>query len=151
MNTIALSMIFSLAVIVCEQQTLFAPHFRDWGGLTAANPSDTTNSLIPIAGVNRLVPVAGYDQYDDSRNGGGVVSADRGKDDDYVSKAIAGPQTYGSNPGGRSLMSEQGTKMQDSLEPIRDVDHQDEYDHIRGKEDQTPFTLPYWDWSRTVD
>ena len=55
------AMLFSLTVIVCEQQTLFAPHFRD--GLTAANPSDTTNSLIPIAGVNRSVPLAGTSNY----------------------------------------------------------------------------------------
>jgi hypothetical protein len=56
MKTIALSMIFSLAVIVCEQQTLFAPHFVTFDNLRAQNPS---NSLVPIAGVNRLVPVAG--------------------------------------------------------------------------------------------
>ena len=56
MKTIALSMILSLAVIVCEQQTLFAPHFVTFDNLRAQNPS---NSLVPIAGVNRLVPVAG--------------------------------------------------------------------------------------------
>jgi hypothetical protein len=54
MKTIALSMIFSLAVIVCEQQTLFAPHF-----ITFAKAPHPTNSLVPIAGVNRSVPVAG--------------------------------------------------------------------------------------------
>ena len=54
MKTIALSMIFSLAVIVCEQQTLFAPHF-----VSFAKAPQPTNSLVPIAGVNRLVPVAG--------------------------------------------------------------------------------------------
>ena len=56
MKTIALSMIFSLAVIVCEQQTLFAPHYPTVDNFSAQNPS---NSLVPIAGVNRLVPVAG--------------------------------------------------------------------------------------------
>jgi hypothetical protein len=60
MKTIALSMIFSLAVIVCEQQTLFAPHFVTFDGFKAASP---TNSLVPIAGVNRLVPVAGTSNY----------------------------------------------------------------------------------------
>ena len=51
-------MIFSLAVIVCEQQTLFAPHYTTYGG-TSLVASDTTNSLVPIAGVNRLVALAG--------------------------------------------------------------------------------------------
>ena len=64
MKTIALSMIFSLAVIVCEQQTLFAPHIVTFDGLRAASPS---NSLVPIAGVNRSVPLAG--------SGNGVISA----------------------------------------------------------------------------
>jgi hypothetical protein len=118
MKTIALSMIVSLAVILCEQQTLFA-----------ALPiyTNVASSLIPIAGADSL----------------------------NVSKAIAAPQTYGLNPGGTSLMYEQGTRMHDSgerlypyptprltptnsREPIRDVDHQDEYDHIHGDEDQ-PF------------
>ena len=68
MKTIALSMIFSLAVIVCEQQTLFAPHFVTFDGLRAANRNRSClvctelcdckpgNSLVPIAGANRLVP-----------------------------------------------------------------------------------------------
>ena len=51
-------MIFSLAVIVCEQQTLFAPHDTTYGG-TSLVASDTTNSFVPIAGVNRLVALAG--------------------------------------------------------------------------------------------
>ena len=63
MKTIALSMIFSLAVIVCEQQTLFAPHFISFD-FQAPNSS---NSLVPIAGVNRSVPLAG--------SGNGVISA----------------------------------------------------------------------------
>ncbi|MCH2202241.1 MAG: hypothetical protein MK102_09735 [Fuerstiella sp.] len=32
MKTFALSLIFSLVVILCEQQTLFAPHYTDFGG-----------------------------------------------------------------------------------------------------------------------
>jgi hypothetical protein len=71
MKTIALSMIFSLVVIVCEEQTLFAPHIVTFDGLRAANPNISClvctelcdckpgNSLVPIAGVNRSVPLAG--------------------------------------------------------------------------------------------
>ena len=55
MKTIALSMIFSLAVIVCEGQTLFAPAFVKLGDSLKL----ATNSLVPIAGVNRSVPLAG--------------------------------------------------------------------------------------------
>merc|ERR1712072_1037749 len=62
MKTIALSMILSLAVIVCEQQTLFAPHF-----VTFAKAPQPSNSLVPIAGVDRSVPLAG--------SGNGVISA----------------------------------------------------------------------------
>jgi hypothetical protein len=108
MKTIALSMIVSLAVILCEQQTLFA---------ALPTYTNVASSLIPIAGADSL----------------------------NVSKAIAAPQTYGLNPGGTSLMYEQGSRMHDSgerlypyptprltptnsREPIRDVDHQDEYD-----------------------
>jgi hypothetical protein len=58
MKTIALSMIFSLVAIVCEQQTLFAPHIIDFA--TAPHP---TNSLVPIAGVNRSIPLAGTNAY----------------------------------------------------------------------------------------
>jgi hypothetical protein len=149
MKTIALSMIFSLAVIVCEQQTLFAPHFTTFDGLTAANPLTSGSCLQRrIVGgtmcsmsaddspTNSLIPIAGADSLN-------------------VSKAIAAPQTYGLNPGGTSLMYEQGSRMHDSgerlypyptprltptnsRELIRDVDHQDEYDHIHGDEDQ-PF------------
>ena len=36
MKMFALSMIFSLAVILCEQQTLFAPHYTDFGGKRTA-------------------------------------------------------------------------------------------------------------------
>ncbi len=52
------AMIFSLAVIVCEQQTLFAPHYTTYGGVTDFT-SDTTNSLVPVAGVNMSIPLAG--------------------------------------------------------------------------------------------
>ena len=60
MKTIALSMIFSLAVIVCEQQTLFAPHYTDlYGRLAVTSKTSPQNSLVPVAGVNRSVPLAG--------------------------------------------------------------------------------------------
>ena len=55
-------MLFSLTVIVCEQQTLFAPHYTDYGG-TSLVASDTRNSLVPIAGVNRSVPLSGTSNY----------------------------------------------------------------------------------------
>ena len=51
-------MIFSLVVIVCEGQTLFAPHYTTYGG-TSLVASDTTNSLVPVAGVNMSIPLAG--------------------------------------------------------------------------------------------
>ena len=53
------AMLFSLTVIVCEQQTLFAPHYYDLGvfnGVTSK--TSPRNTLVPIAGVDRLVPVA---------------------------------------------------------------------------------------------
>ena len=53
-------MIFSLAVIVCEGQTLFAPHYTTYGGTSlVASKTSSQNSLVPIAGVNRSVPLAG--------------------------------------------------------------------------------------------
>jgi hypothetical protein len=62
-------LILSMAVVVCEQQTLFAPHYTTYGGLKAANRNSSClactegctcypqNSLRPAAGVNRLAPV----------------------------------------------------------------------------------------------
>jgi hypothetical protein len=66
MKTIALSMILSLAVIVCEQQTLFAPHIVTFDGLKAAN-SLTNCRCNHRRIVNRSVPLAG--------SGDGVISA----------------------------------------------------------------------------
>jgi hypothetical protein len=64
MKTIALSMIFSLAVIVCEQQTLFAPHYTDFGGrLAVTSKTSPQNSLVPVAGVNGLVPLSGTSNF----------------------------------------------------------------------------------------
>ena len=68
MKTIALSMIFSLAVIVCEQQTLFAPPTSTCPPcINEFSPSAVELKAVPIAGVNRLVPLAG--------SGDGVISA----------------------------------------------------------------------------
>ena len=110
MKTIALSMIFSLAVIVCEQQTLFAPHFTTFDGLTAANPltSGTCFQRRIVGGTmcsmsaddsptNSLIPIAGADSF-------GVTKAH------YITL------TDGLNPGVGSASLEHGPGMHDSLE-----------------------------------
>ena len=58
MKVIAL-LVLSMAVVVCEQQTLFAPHYKYEIGphLKAPNPTGRRNSLRPAARVNRLAPV----------------------------------------------------------------------------------------------
>jgi hypothetical protein len=82
------AMIFSLTVIVCEQQTLFAPHYTDFGGRLAANVTvddyeilnlrGTTHSLVPVAGVNRLIPVAlSFTTPVDDSNSCGVMGCSR--------------------------------------------------------------------------
>ena len=127
MKTIALSMIFSLAVILCEQQTLFAALSVYTNVASVTADSEEGHRGIPIAGVNRLIPLAGR---------GGTSYPNR----------IGGT----SGPGGTTFLTggsaslEHGPGMHDSLEPIRDTDHQDQCDHIHGDEDQ-PFTHPYWD------
>jgi hypothetical protein len=88
-------------------------------GIAVAN-SQTFVPSIPIAGVDRLIPLAGADSFQVGIN---------------VSKAIAAPQTYGLNPGGTSLMYEQGSRMHDSGEPIRDVDLPQTVNGV---------TVPYW-------
>ena len=55
MKVIAL-LTLSLAVVVCEQQTLFAPHFVTFD-FQAPHSTGRRNSLRPAAGVNRLAPV----------------------------------------------------------------------------------------------
>jgi hypothetical protein len=103
MKTIALSMIFSLAVIVCEQQTLFAPHFISFD-FQAPNSS---NSLVPIAGVNRSVPLAGTSAI----SPGNCVSA-----------ISPGDCTSAIDPGDCSS----------ALDPTAPVNGVSMYDHIRG-------------------
>jgi hypothetical protein len=92
MKTITLSMIFSLAVIVCEGQTLFAPHYTTYGGTSlVASKTSSTNSLVPIAGVNRSVPLAG-------------ASYNPGKG---ASRAIVHPQFSPSGPDRKPTVVEQ--------------------------------------------
>ena len=55
MKVIAL-LTLSLAVVVFEQQTLFAPHFVTFD-FQAPHSTGRRNSLRPAAGVNRLAPV----------------------------------------------------------------------------------------------
>ena len=91
MKTIALSMILSLAVIVCEQQTLFAPHF-----VSFAKAPQPTNSLVPIAGVNRSVPLAGTSNY--CRNNWCVSGGDPTSKNRNSSRAIVHPEYSPSGP-----------------------------------------------------
>jgi hypothetical protein len=91
MKTIALSMILSLAVIVCEQQTLFAPHF-----VSFAKAPQPTNSLVPIAGVNRSVPLAGTSNY--CRNNWCVSGGDATSKNRNSSRAIVHPEYSPSGP-----------------------------------------------------
>ena len=55
MKVIAL-LTLSLAAVVCEQQTLFAPHYVGFE-LRAPVPTGRRNALRPAARVNRLAPV----------------------------------------------------------------------------------------------
>jgi hypothetical protein len=112
MKTIALSMIFSLAVIVCEQQTLFAPHFISFD-FQAPNSS---NSLVPIAGVNRSVPLAGTSAI----SPGNCTSAI--SPGNCVSAISPGDCTSAIDPGDCSS----------ALDPTAPVNGVSMYDHIRG-------------------
>jgi hypothetical protein len=114
------AMLFSLTVIVCQQQTLFAGLTIHSNVASVTADSEEGHRGIPIAGVDRLIPLAGADSFQVGIN---------------VSKAIAAPQTYGLNPGGTSLMYEQGSRMHDSGEPIRDVDLPQTVNGV---------TVPYW-------
>ena len=100
MKTIALSMIFSLAVIVCEQQTLFAPHF-----VSFAKAPQPTNSLVPIAGVNRSVPLAGTSNY--CRNNWCVSGGDPTSKNRNSSRAIVHPEFSPSGPDRKPTVVEQ--------------------------------------------
>ena len=100
MKTIALSMILSLAVIVCEQQTLFAPHF-----VSFAKAPQPTNSLVPIAGVNRSVPLAGTSNY--CRNNWCVSGGDPTSKNRNSSRAIVHPEFSPSGPDRKPTVVEQ--------------------------------------------
>ena len=93
-------MIFSLVVIVCEQQTLFAPHYTTYGGTSlVASKTSSQNSLVPIAGVNRSVPLAGA-----SYNPGKGASYNPGKG---ASRAIVHPEFSPSGPDRKPTVVEQ--------------------------------------------
>ena len=61
------AILLALTVIVCEQQTLFAPHYKDYTSLTAANPGEIgvanlyEGSTLPgsVLPCQSSVPVAG--------------------------------------------------------------------------------------------
>ena len=58
MKRLIATMLFSLSVVACEQQTLFAPHYTDYGGSWGvASKTSPQNSLRPVSHVNRLAPV----------------------------------------------------------------------------------------------
>ena len=79
MKVIAL-LVFSLAVVVCEQQTLFAPHYTTYGGSWGvASKTSLQNSLRPAARVNRLAPVnSSYAKAAPPRNNIWVVDTGNG-------------------------------------------------------------------------
>ena len=113
MKVIAL-LTLSLAVVVCEQQTLFAPHFVTFD-FQAPHSTGRGNSLRPAAGVNRLAPVnSSYAAATPPRNGifaGPIRLLDAGK----------GP-TVGSLEHGPGLHDslEHGPGLHDSLQPTPD-------------------------------
>jgi predicted outer membrane lipoprotein len=63
MKTFALSMICSLAVVVCEQQTLFAPHYSDWHGsrhnVVGKAPSENVSNQIRQTSQKNVAATAG--------------------------------------------------------------------------------------------
>jgi len=103
MKVIAL-LTLSLAVVVCEQQTLFAPHFVTFD-FQAPHSTGRRNSLRPAAGVNRLAPVnSSYAAAAPPKNG-----------------IFAGPIRLldaGKGPTAGSL--EHGPGLHDSLQPTPD-------------------------------
>jgi hypothetical protein len=105
MKTITLSMIFSLAVIVCEGQTLFAPHYTTYGGTSlVASKTSSTNSLVPIAGVNRSVPLAGASYNPGKGASRAIVHPEFSP---YSSRAIVHPEFRPSGPDRKPTVVEQ--------------------------------------------
>jgi len=149
MKTIALSMIFSLVVIVCEGQTLFAPAFVKLGDIKgdfkAAN-SLTNGHCNHRRIVNRSVPLAGSG-YNPGKG---------------ASRAIVHPQYSPSGPDrkpkndiwvvdtGNGLRKGLGKGMHDSLHNIRGEDDGPlVWDAPRGyDEDDGPLV---WDAPRGYD
>ena len=64
MKRLIATMLFSLSVVACEQQTLFAPHYTDYGGSWGvASKTSPQNSLRSAVRVNRLAPLSGTSNY----------------------------------------------------------------------------------------
>jgi hypothetical protein len=132
MKTIALSMIFSLAVIVCEGQTLFAPAFVKLGDFKAAN-SLTNGHCNHRRIVNRSVPLAG-------------ASYNPGKG---ASRAIVHPQYSPSGPdrkpknniwivdtgGGLTSVESLGQAQRNSSDGLNGPGMHDSVHDIRGEDD----------------
>jgi len=58
------AILLSLTVIVCEQQTLFAPHYTDFGGRLAGNINESLHChglVLNSPEKDRLIPVASSD------------------------------------------------------------------------------------------
>ena len=121
MKTIALSMILSLAVIVCEQQTLFAPHF-----VSFAKAPQPTNSLVPIAGVNRSVPLAGASYNPGKGASRAIVHPEfspSGPDRKPKNDIFAGPiRLLDAGKGQPTNSLEHGPGLHDSVHDIRGED-----------------------------
>jgi hypothetical protein len=64
MKRLIATMLISLSVVACEQQTLFAPHYTDYGGSWGvASKTSPQNSLRSAVRVNRLAPLSGTSNY----------------------------------------------------------------------------------------
>ena len=114
MKVIAL-LVLSMAVVVCEQQTLFAPHYKYEIGphLKAPNPTGRRNSLRPAARVNRLAPV-----------NSSYATAAPPKDDIFAGPIRLLDAGKGLTPG--SL--EHGPGLHDGLESTPDADSTEDDD-----------------------
>ena len=122
MKVIAL-LILSLGVVVCEQQTLFAPHYTTYGGSWGvASKTSTQNSLRPAAGVNRSAPVnSSYAKAAPPRNDIWVLDTGAG----LTSKngIFAGPiRPLDAGKGLTAGSLEHGPGLHDSVEPTSGPD-----------------------------
>ena len=123
MKVIAL-LVFSLAVVVCEQKTLFAPHYTTYGGSwRVASKTSTQNSLRPGSRVNRLAPVtSSYPTPAPPRNG-----------------IFAGPiRLLDAGKGLTAGSLEHGPDLHDSLEPTPGPDFVEDDDGPDFMKDDDP-------------